>query len=113
MLSPAAVFLEDLIAVGGVGLAAGGIGLSVLTGNSMYDAVGSIAIGLLMGGVSLFLVHKNMQLLGGQRAQREAEAVQLLEADDAVLSVHDVKSTTLAPGSARFVQARPYVASDP
>ena len=104
MLSPAAVFLEDLIAVGGVGLAAAGIGLSVLTGNSTYDAVGSIAIGLLMGGVSLFLVHKNMQLLGGQRAQREAEAVQVLEADDAVLSVHDVKSTTLAPGSARSVQ---------
>jgi hypothetical protein len=45
-----------------------------------------------------------MQLLGGQRAQREPEAVKLLEADDAVLSVHDVKSTTLAPGSARFVQ---------
>ena len=50
----------------------------------MYDAVGSITIGLLMGGVSLFLVQKNMQLLGGQRAQREDEAVALLEADGAV-----------------------------
>jgi hypothetical protein len=100
----AAVFLEDLIAVGGVGVAATGIGLSAVTGNSVYDAVGSITIGLLMGGVSLFLVQKNMQLLGGQRAQREAEAVRMLEADDAVLSVHDVKSTTLAPGSARFVR---------
>ena len=100
---PAAVFLEDLIAVGGVGVAATGMGLSVATGNSMYDAAGSITIGLLMGGVSLFLVQKNMQLLGGQRAQREPEAVKLLEADNVVLSVHDVKSTTLAPGSARFV----------
>jgi len=50
----AAVFLEDLIAVGGVGVAATGIGLSAVTGNSMYDAAGSITIGLLMGGVSLF-----------------------------------------------------------
>jgi hypothetical protein len=50
----------------------------------MYDALGSITIGLLMGGVSLFLVQKNMQLLGGQRAQREDEAVALLEADGAV-----------------------------
>ena len=77
MLS-AAVFLEDLIAVGGVGVAATWIGLSAVTGNSVYDAVGSITIGLLMGGVSLFLVQKNMQLLGGQRAQREAEAVRML-----------------------------------
>ena len=34
-----AVFLEDAIAVGGVGVAAAGIGLTALTGNGCYDAV--------------------------------------------------------------------------
>lgn len=34
-----AVFLEDAIAVGGVGVAAAGIGLTALTGSGTYDAV--------------------------------------------------------------------------
>ena len=30
----------------------------------MYDAMGSIGVGLLMGGVSFFIIHKNRALLG-------------------------------------------------
>lgn len=40
-----AVLLEDSAAVTGVLLAATALGLSHITGNSIYDAIGSIAIG--------------------------------------------------------------------
>lgn len=89
---------------------AGWLALAAAAGNSMYDALGSITIGLLMGGVSLFLVQKNMQLLGGQRAQREDEAVALLEADGAVRAQKNafsqcelVRETSNLPRQARDV----------
>ena len=43
--SAVAVLLEDSAAVTGVLLAATALGLSQITGNSVYDAIGSIAIG--------------------------------------------------------------------
>ena len=43
--SAVAVLLEDSAAVTGVILAATALGLSHITGNSIYDAIGSIAIG--------------------------------------------------------------------
>lgn len=43
--SAVAVLMEDSAAVGGVFLAAGALGLVHLTGNVVYDAIGSISIG--------------------------------------------------------------------
>ena len=44
-----AVLLEDGVAVLGVGVAAGCIGLTALTHNPMYDALGSILVGTMLG----------------------------------------------------------------
>ena len=43
--SAVAVLLEDSAAVAGVFIAGGFLGLSYITGNSMYDALGSMTIG--------------------------------------------------------------------
>jgi zinc transporter 9 len=100
-LNPA-VLLEDSVAVVGVGVAAGAIGLTHVTGNPMYDAVGSIAVGSMLGAVALFIINRNRRFLGGAVPRRTNEVVALLAADEMVLSVQDVKSVMVGPATARF-----------
>jgi zinc transporter 9 len=99
-----AVLLEDAAAVIGVILASICIGLFVLTGNPVWDAVASIVIALLLGMVAVFLVVKNRGALLSQSVtpQQQQKILDLLEADPAVESVHDVKATVLGAESFRF-----------
>jgi zinc transporter 9 len=61
----AAVVMEDAAACLGVLLALGGIALSRWTGNPAWDAVASILVGLLLGGIALWLITKSRHLLIG------------------------------------------------
>ena len=53
------VLLEDLAAVAGVVIAAGCMGLSYHTGSHVPDALGSLAIGGLLGAVASFMIYSN------------------------------------------------------
>lgn len=102
--SAVAVLLEDSAAVTGVILAATALGLSHITGNSIYDAIGSIAIGGLLGTIALFLIQRNSSALVGRSIppHRLKEIIAILENDVMVRSLHDVKAVDLGADLVRF-----------
>lgn len=60
-----AVLAEDSAALVGLAIAFVGILLHQLTGNSVYDAVGSLLIGALLGVVAVVLINRNRRYLVG------------------------------------------------
>lgn len=62
------VLLEDFGALIGLVLALLGVGLTVLTGDPVFDAFGTIAIGLLLGVIAIILIVEMKSLLIGEGA---------------------------------------------
>ena len=83
---------EDMAALGGLALALGFIGLAVLTGNPVWDAVGSIAIGILLLVVAVLVGTQVKALLIGQSAEPEvlAKMKSHLTAAPEVLELYNV-----------------------
>lgn len=69
------VLLEDLGALAGLALALMGIGLSIWTGNPRFDALGSVAIGVLLVGIASLLAIEMKSLLIGESAGPETESL--------------------------------------
>ncbi|HEY1555353.1 MAG TPA: cation transporter [Kofleriaceae bacterium] len=61
-----AIFTEDFTALLALVVAALGMALHQLTGDAIYDGVGSIVIGLLMGVAAVMLIRRNVELLAGK-----------------------------------------------
>lgn len=68
------VLLEDVGALLGLGFALAGVGLAVATGDARFDALGSIAIGVLLGAIAILLGSEMQSLLIGESAAPEVEA---------------------------------------
>jgi cation diffusion facilitator family transporter len=93
------VLLEDTGALVGLGFALAGVGLAEMTGNSRFDAVGSLGIGLLLGGIAFVLAVEMKSLLIGEAAapaiQRQICAA--LEATPGIERVIHLRTEHLGP----------------
>ncbi|MBI5742848.1 MAG: hypothetical protein HZA25_03345 [Candidatus Niyogibacteria bacterium] len=98
------VIYEDGAAIFGVLIAFLGIWLTALTHSPVWDAVGSIVIGLLLGTIAVILINKNRAFLVGKAMPEELkdEIVALLESDPAIEKVIDFKSSTINVGEYRI-----------
>jgi len=67
------VLLEDTGALLGLFFAFMGVGLSLVTGDARFDAIGSIVIGVLLGVLALLLSFEMQSLLIGEAADPEVE----------------------------------------
>jgi cation diffusion facilitator family transporter len=63
------VLLEDAGALVGLVLALAGVALTVTTGDPIWDAIGTIAIGVLLGVIAVILIVETKSLLIGEGAR--------------------------------------------
>jgi cation diffusion facilitator family transporter len=82
------VLLEDLGALLGLLFALIGVVLADITGNGRYDAMGSIAIGVLLAVIAVILVFRMKSLLIGESADATTRAA----LDAAILATPDIHS---------------------
>jgi cation diffusion facilitator family transporter len=68
------LLLEDFGALIGLALALGGVGLAVLTGDGVWDGVGTLCIGTLLVVIAVVLAVETKSLLLGEGAGPEAVA---------------------------------------
>src|SRR5205085_551691 len=68
------ILLEDFAALVGLILALFGVGLTLLTGNGVWDGVGTLAIGALLVAVAVVLAMETKSLLIGEAATSEQVA---------------------------------------
>jgi cation diffusion facilitator family transporter len=93
------VLLEDTAAETGLVLALLGVGLATLTGQPVFDALGTIAIGLLLVVVAAILGVETKSLLLGEAARPETvrRIAAALEAGDDGISVIHLRTQHLGP----------------
>ena len=92
------VLLEDAGALFGLVLALGGVGLATLTGDPVWDAIGTLCIGVLLGIIAIILIVETKSLLIGEGA-RPQELRRILDAvvGDGVQRVIHIKTQYLGP----------------
>ena len=104
------ILLENSGALIGLVLAAAGLGISLLTGNPMWDGLASVMIGLVLGVLAALLLYEAKGLLIGEAADPElvakirscAEGHAGIEAVHSVLTVHSSPTMVTVIISADF-----------
>ncbi|XP_049864908.1 zinc transporter 9 [Pectinophora gossypiella] len=98
------VLMEDTAAVGGVVIAASCMAIAQYTGNPIADAIGSILVGTLLGGVASFIILSNVGALIGRSIPQEQldEINGVLERDFMIRAIHDVKGIDIGSNLIRY-----------
>ncbi|EDV37348.1 uncharacterized protein Dana_GF13401 [Drosophila ananassae] len=98
------VLCEDAAAVTGVIVAGTCMGLSSYTGSPIFDAVGSLIIGGLLGAVASFIIYTNANALVGISiaSQRLEKINTALEADVMIRAIYDVKGIDIGNARVRY-----------
>jgi cation diffusion facilitator family transporter len=93
------VLLEDLGALVGLVLALLGVGLTIVTDNPVFDALGTISIGLLLGVIAIILIIEMKSLLIGEGALGPVldRIVDGLEAGEDIERVIHIRTQYIGP----------------
>jgi cation diffusion facilitator family transporter len=93
------VLLEDFAALIGLALALLGVSMTLVTGDPVWDGIGTLAIGILLGAVAIVLAIEMKGLLIGESASKESVvAIRSALVDGAtVLRVIHLKTLHLGP----------------
>lgn len=99
-----AVMTEDGAAVTGLAIAGASLVAVNTTGNAIYDPIGSIIVGNLLGMVAIFLIQRNRHALIGRAIDDHdmKRVLHFLKNDPVVDAVYDCKSEVIGPGFFRF-----------
>ena len=102
------IFGEDLAALIGLCLAALAVGATMLTGNLMFDALGTLAIGVLLLVVAVALAVEVKALLIGQGVEprRRAELLTFLKSRPEVAEVLNLITLQMGPDVMVAVKAK-------
>ncbi|KAG6620996.1 hypothetical protein I3842_Q045800 [Carya illinoinensis] len=99
-----AVMTEDGAAVTGLVIAGASLIAVNTTGNAIYDPIGSIIVGNLLGMVAIFLIQRNRHALIGRAIDDHdmEKVLHFLKNDPVVDALYDCKSEVIGPGFFRF-----------
>ncbi|MEV0245354.1 cation diffusion facilitator family transporter [Nocardia sp. NPDC050712] len=93
------VLLEDTGALIGLIFALAGVGLTMITGNPIWDGIGTLAIGLLLGVIAIILIIEMQSLLIGEGATAAEDKLikeNLVDGDRITRVIH-VKTQYIGP----------------
>ena len=90
---------EDTIALAGIVLALGGLVLTQLTDNQMYDQLSAVLIGIMLMGFALALAWENKRLLLGESLPSDEgqKLRDIVTANDHVASIVDFRTVYFGP----------------
>ena len=110
-----AVFFEDFSAIVGILIAGTAIATHQLTGDPVYDALGSIGVGGLLAVVAVFLMRRNMDYLLGQSpsAEQRSRILSTLLAHPEIERITYLHAEYVGPRSLFVVAAVDLTGDDP
>lgn len=92
------VLLEDLAALVGLVLALAGVGLTIITDDPVWDGIGTLSIGILLGVVALVLAIEMKGLLIGESATRASvERIRAALPGEGITRIIHLKTLHLGP----------------
>ncbi|MER0239042.1 cation diffusion facilitator family transporter [Fulvimarina sp. MAC8] len=93
------VLFEDSAACLGIIIAAIAVGLSWLTGSHVYDAIGSIVVGIVLGLTAILLAIEVKGLLVGETADPDVEKKiqEMVGRRDEIIAINELRTLHLGP----------------